>query len=104
MKINYVEPKTDIIKLGHIGRGVLFRPVNSLDLYVKTDMIGSDDIFNECESRLLDFYENYTDNDFDCANDLVVCVCIEDGTLRFLHQNCRVVIVNYELNIEGEEN
>jgi hypothetical protein len=103
MKFNYVEPKIDITKVNDIGRGVLFRPANSLDLYVKTDMTGDDNIFCECESRLLDFYENYTDNDYECANDLVACVCIEDGTLRFLHRDCRVIIVNYELNIEGAE-
>lgn len=103
MNVNYVEPKIDITKLNEIGRGVLFRPTNSLDLYVKTDMTGDDRIFNECESYLLDFYENYTDNDYECFRDLVACVCIEDGTLRFLHRNCRVIVVNYELNVEGAE-
>lgn len=103
MRFNYVEPKLDIARLKNVGRGVLFRPANSLDLYVKTDMMGNDDIFNEYESRLLEFYEDYTDNDYETTEDLVACVCIEDGTLRFLHQDCRVIIVNYELNIEGAE-
>lgn len=103
MNVNYVEPKINIEKLDYIGRGVLFRPANSLDLYIKTDMIGADRIFNECESYLLDFYENYTNNDYEGFNDLVACVCIEDGTLRFLHRNCRVIVVNYKLNVEGAE-
>ena len=103
MKFNYVEPKIDITKVNDIGRGILFRPANSLDLYIKTDMAGYDKIFNECESYLLDFYENYTGNNYEGFNDLVACVCIEDGTLRFLHRNCRVIVVNYELNVEGAE-
>lgn len=103
MNVNYVEPKIDIAKLNDIGRGILFRPANSLELYIKTDMVGDDNLFCECESRLLDFYENYTTNDYECANDLVACVCVGDGTFRFLHRNCRVIVVNYELNVEGAE-
>ena len=103
MKFNYVEPKIEITKLKDIGRGVLFRPANSLDLYIKTDMVGDDEIFSENESRLLHYYENYTDNEYNFSSELLACVCIEDGTLRFLHADCRIIVVNYDLNVEGAE-
>ena len=88
-------------ELFHIESGEVFRPVNSQQVFMKLANDFTDDIWNECESRICDYYENPQNQDFDGAYELRPCVDMTTGEIIVFHQDLRVVKLNYIMEVEG---
>ena len=89
-------------ELCYIESGEIFRPVNSQRVYMKLYNEMCDDCWNECESRLYDFYENPQDHDLnDICNEARPCVDMITGEIVLFHLDLRVVKLKYVLEIEG---
>ena len=102
MKITTKDHK-NYTELFHIESGEVFRPVNSQNVYMKLYNETCDDCWNECESRLFDFYENPQDREInDIVRDTRPCVDMVTGEIVFFHQDLRVVKLNYTMEIEGQ--
>ena len=89
-------------ELFHIENGEVFRPVNSQAILMRLYNDYNDDCWNECESRLMEYYENPQD----CViingiEDTIPCVDMVTGEIVFFHQDLRVVKLNYTMEIEG---
>ena len=86
--------------LNKIGYGELFRLINSQRVFMKTAHEASDDLFNECESRLMDYYENpqYKSWDDPCA--IAVCIDMETGQIVLFNSEIQVIQLSYVLEVE----
>jgi hypothetical protein len=101
MRISIKDHK-NYVNLWDIDSGELFRPVNSQKVYMKLWNEMTDDIWNECESRLYDYYENPQNLDLtDISGDSRACVDMESGEIVLFHFNMRVVKLKYVLEVEG---
>lgn len=99
MHLNYrntIESTT----LDKIGYGELFRLTNSQRVFMKTSHEATEDLFNECESRLMDYYENpqYKGWDSPCA--IAVCVDMESGRIVLFNFEIQVIQLSYVLEVE----
>ena len=89
-------------ELFHIESGEVFRPVNSQQVYMKLWNELCDDCWNECDSRLYDYYENPQDRDFnDVREEARACVDMVTGEIMLFHRDLRVVKLNYIMEVEG---
>ena len=100
MQVNYVNT-VNTTTLNNVEVGGLFRPINSLELFIKTVEDASGDLFNECESRLMDYFENPQNNDWEHCYDLMLCVSVTNGEVVLFHRDLRVVKLNYVMEVEG---
>ena len=99
MKITTKDNKK-YIELCYIESGEIFRPVNSQQVYIKLYNEICDDIWNESESRLINFYENPQNQELDnIYEELRPCVDIVTGEIIFFHQDLRVIKLDYTLEI-----
>lgn len=99
MKLNYrntIESTT----LDTIGYGELFRLTNSQRVFMKTAHEANDNLFNECESRLMDYYENPQYKGWDSPYDIAVCVEMETGKIVLFNGEVQVIQLNYVLEVE----
>ena len=99
MKLNYrntIESTT----LSRVGYGELFRLTNSLRVFMKTAHEASDDLFNECESRLMDYYENPQYKNWDSPYAIAVCVEMESGQIVLFNSEVQVIQLSYVLEVE----
>lgn len=102
MKITTTTPK-NYTELCYIESGEIFSPTNSQHIYMKLYNETCDDCWNECESRLFDFYENPQNHEIvDIIRETRPCVDMVTGEIVFFHEDLRVVKVNYEFIIKGE--
>lgn len=105
MKANYKNNDASIT-LMLLDYGELFYLANSRSqtIYMKTSCDASETLFNECSSRLLDYYlDDYDTQDY-CYQepcDLIVCVNINSGDIVLLHEELEVVELKYNLEIEN---
>jgi hypothetical protein len=99
MKVNYVN-SVNTTFLNSVEVGALFRPINSLELFIKTVEDASGDLFNECESRLMDYFENPQDNDWEHSYDLILCVSITNGEVVLFHRDLEVVELKASVEVE----
>ena len=96
MKITTKDHK-NYINLYDIDSGEVFRPVNSQRVFMKLWNELSDDCWNECESRLYNYYENPQEQEL---ND----ICDEGratGEIIIFHMSLRVVKLKYAMEVEG---
>ena len=100
MKISIQDHK-HYTELFYIESGDIFRPVNSLTVYLKLANDYTDDIWNECDSRIIDYFENPQNHEVGDMRELRPCVDMETGEIVFFHENLRVVKLNYILEVEG---
>lgn len=99
MKVNY-RSTIESTTLNKVGYGELFRLTNSQRVFMKTAHEASDDLFNECESRLMDFYENPQHKDWDNPFDIAVCVEMETGQIVLFNSEIQVIQLSYVLEVE----
>ena len=101
MKITTKDHKK-YIELCYIESGEVFRPVNSQQVYMKLYNELCDNCWNECESRLYDFYECPQDQEMnDIRDEAKPCVDMTTGEIVFFHQDLRVIKLNYIMEVEG---
>ena len=101
MKITTKDHK-NYTNLIYIESGEVFRPVNSQQVYMKLWNELGDDCWNECDSRLYDYYENPQDRDFnDVRDEIRACVDMVTGEIVLFHRDLRVVKLNYIMEVEG---
>lgn len=99
MKLQYrntIESTT----LNQIGYGELFRLINSQRVFMKTSHEANEDLFNECESRLMDYYENPQYKNWDSPYAIAVCVEMESGQIVLFNSEIQVIQLSYVLEIE----
>ena len=99
MKLNYhniIESTT----LDKISYGELFRLINSQRVFMKTSHEANEDLFNECESRLMDYYENPQYKDWDSPYAIAVCIDMESGQIVLFNFEVQVIQLNYVLEVE----
>lgn len=99
MKVNYrnaIESTT----LDKIGYGELFRLTNSQRVFMKTSHEAGEDLFNECESRLMDYYENPQYKNWDSPYAIAVCVDMESGQIVLFNFEIQVIQLSYVLEVE----
>lgn len=102
MKITYSKGYIPTPTLRSLEQGEVFRPENSLKVYMKTAYTGFDDIFSDTAYE--DYAENIQNLDFDTARDLRACVDLSNGEIVFFHSDIKVRVLECELNIvESEE-
>ena len=100
MKISMKDHK-NYTELFYIESGDIFRPVNSQTVYLHLASDITDDIWNECDSRLINYFENPQNHEI--GGDMKAlrpCVDMETGELIFFHEDLRVVKLNYLLEVE----
>ena len=104
MKITYSKGYTPTPKLRSLDQGEVFRPKNSLKVYMTTMYNGMDDIFSDTAYE--DYVENVQNFDFDdCpprANELRACIELSSGDIVFFHLDIEVRSLESELNIIEE--
>ena len=101
MKISTKDHK-NYTELWYIKSGEVFRPVNSQQVYMKLYTEARDDCWNECESRLYDYYENPQNQELsDIYDQARPCVDMTTGEIVFFHNELRVVKLNYTMEVEG---
>ena len=85
-----------------IESGEVFRPVNSQQVYLKLYNELDDDCWNECESRLYDYYENPQNQEIvNGIEETRPCVDMTTGEIVLFHRDLRVVKLNYIMEVEG---
>ena len=99
MQVNYVST-VNTTALNNVEVGGLFRPTNSLELFIKTVEDASGDLFNECESRLMDYFENPQNNDLEHCYDLMLCVNVTNGEVVLFHRDLEVVELKASIEVE----
>ena len=99
MKLNY-RNTIDSTTVDKIQYGELFRLTNSQRVFMKTSHEASEDLFNECESRLMDYYENPQYKDWDSPYAIVVCVDMESGQIVLFNFEVQVIQLSYVLEVE----
>ena len=101
MKITTKDHK-NYVNLYDIDSGEVFRPVNSQLVFMKLWNELSDDCWNECESRLFDYYENPQEQDFleDICDEGRACVDMATGEIVIFHRDLRVVKLKYTMEVE----
>ena len=99
MKVNY-KNNTNTCSLDSLGCGSLFRPINSQELFIKTEEDASGDLFNECESRLMDYYINLQCINYERPWELMLCVNVTNGEVVLFHRDMEIVILNATIEIE----
>lgn len=101
MKISTKDHK-NYTELCYIESGEIFRPVNSQQVYLKLYNELDDDCWNECESRLYNYYENPQNQELnDICDQAIPCVNMVTGELVLFHKDLRVVKLNYIMEVEG---
>lgn len=101
MKIS-IKDHTNYTNLCYIESGEVFRPVNSQQVYMKLYNEIDDDIWNECNSPLYNYYENPQNQELvNGIEDAKPCVDMTTGEIVFFHQDLRVVKLNYIMEVEG---
>lgn len=110
MKINYVEKTQKKITLADIKVGELFRPTNSRDVYLRTDLWGDDEILtNNCNTLWQSFACGYDNEPFENKDefeerydyeDLIVCVDMTNGEVYLLYKDITVERLKSEITIE----
>lgn len=98
MNVNYTS-KEIRSPLATIKYGAVFRPHNSSEIFIKTCGSGNDDLFNDCESRLMEYYENLQGNTYNTPSELILCVS-PSGELVLFHRYMEVVELNATLMVE----
>lgn len=89
-------------ELCYIESGEVFRPVNSQQVYMKLYNDFAEDCWNECESRLINYYENPQNQELvNGIEDARACVDMTTGEIVFFHRDLRVVKLNYIMEVEG---
>ena len=104
MKINYERTVPITPKLHEVRAGELFRPMNSDNVYMRTNGHGSDDFTSEKEQPLrkmfTDIQNTYEkEEDIDYEN-LVFCADMETGKLVLLDESLKVEKLIGELMIK----
>lgn len=91
------------VNLWEIDSGEVFRPVNSQRVFMKLWNELTDDCWNECESRLFDYYENMQDQELleDIRDEGRACVDMATGEISIFHRDLRVVKLKYAMEVEG---
>lgn len=87
-------------ELFYIENGEIFRPTNSLTVYLKLANDYTDDIWNECDSRIMDYFENPQNQEVGDMRELRPCVDMTTGEIVFFHEQLSVVRLNYLLEVE----
>lgn len=100
MKINYAN-NSNQTNLRYIEDGGVFRPTNSREVYIKTDLNAMDDVFSDLELRLTNFYCALQDLPVDSCEELIACVNLTNGEFVFLHRDLEVEKLDCVLNIKG---
>lgn len=99
MHLNYRNTIETTI-LNKVGYGELFRLINSQRVFMKTSHKANEDLFNECESRLMDYYENPQYKGWDNPYDIAVCVNMESGQIVLFNSEIQVIPLSYVLEVE----
>ena len=99
MKLNY-RNTIESITLDQIGYGELFRPINSQRIFMKTAHEASEDLFNECESLLMDYYENPQSKNWDSPYSIIACVDMSSGQIVLFNLEIQVIQLSYALEVE----
>lgn len=107
MKITYSKANKKYTVLGTLPNGAIFRPKNSLELYMVTNHSADDEIVNS--DMALCYAEDDNIQNFDYCDvppkdyELIGCVGIPYAELHFFHQNLVVEQLNCELVVEEVE-
>lgn len=99
MKISTKDPK-NYTELFYIESGDIFRPSNSLSVYLRLANDATDDIWSECESRIIDHYENPQNHEVWDMEALIPCVDMETGEIVFFHKDLSVIKLKYLFEVE----
>ena len=99
MKISIKDHK-NYTELLYIESGDIFRPTNSLTVYLKLANDYNDDVWNECDSRIMDYFENPQNQEVGDMAELRPCVDMTTGEIVFFHENLSVIRLNYLLEVE----
>ena len=99
MKISMKDNK-NYTELFYIESGDIFRPTNSLTVYLKLANDYTDDVWNENSNRIMDYFENPQNNEVINIRDLKPCVDVETGEIVFFHNDLRVIKLNYLLEVK----
>jgi hypothetical protein len=99
MEVNYKSKEVRSL-LARVSYGQVFRPANSLEVFIRTCGSADDDLFNECDSRIAEYYENPQDLDWDTPSELILCVKVSDGELVLFHREMEVVELDAVLEVE----
>lgn len=112
MKITYIDkpiPKTPI--LADLKSGSVFRPTNSLHIFIRCDLCGESRLISECGSDIWGYTtlvgsepfedrETFAENhDYD---ELIVCANLTTGGVTLFHEGIEVERLDCELMVEGD--
>lgn len=107
MKVNYID-KNNTTTLKLIEVGALFRPINSIDLYIKLDTVADSRLFKSSNSTVI--WDNvavgYDGENFNGKeefeleheySELILCADVITGEIYFLYENIKVESLKCEL-------
>ena len=107
MKITYSKADKKYNALGELPNGAIFRPKNSLELYMVTNHRADDEIINS--DVALCYAEDDNIQNFDYCDvppktyELIGCVGVPCAELHFFHQALEVEELNCELIVEEND-
>lgn len=105
MKITYAPPTTPpAIRLKDLRNGEIFRPTNSLEVYMYLGITADDIIITDDCDTITNHTINVQNFDFDdCPPyeyELLACTSVERGGINFFHEGITVDKLNHELYIK----
>lgn len=112
MKITYTDkPIGKKPTLEDLKRGTVFRPINSRDIYIRSDLLGEDYLLTERGDNIWRYVvlvgsEPFEDKaQFDESYDydsFIVCVSLESGNVVVFFDGIEVVPLECELLVKGD--
>lgn len=105
MKITYAPPTTPPKpQLKDLRTGEIFRPSNSLEVYMYLGITADNMIITETESTIMEHTINVQNFDFDdCPPyeyELLACTSVERGGINFFHRDITIDKLDHELCIK----
>lgn len=102
MKIEYVESKREYPMLSEIPAGTVFSPTNSIEIYIKLNKDGMNDIFMDNEKVLKRNTLNIQglDSEWEDYSDIIAVAHLGSGTLAFINREIKVNPLDCKLVVE----
>ena len=100
----YPQLKPPELHLKDLRTGEIFRPRNSLEVYMYLGITAEYSIINESETIIMEHTINVQNFDFDdcppCEYELLGCTSVERGGITFFHRNIIIDKLDHELCIK----
>ena len=107
MKITYEKANNQYWVVGELPNGAIFRPKNSLELYMVTNHRADDEIINSDMAICYANDDNIQNFDYDdCPPrnyELIGCINIPYAELHFFHQQLVVELLDCELIVKEND-